>query len=163
MRWAGSVRTPKDGLRVHAEVRSTLYRHSSRDQRRLHERIVAAYRDAAKPRFSRVHEDDGYHYEHYFEHLAALGDGKTAEDLVLDADWISRKIQSSGVSSLIEDLARFPDNKVLRDLKQAADRKVRAMGRPARMGRIAAPRLVERTRLRPGRRARATGTGQSRG
>lgn len=88
------------------------------EERKLHGYMLAAYLRQCQQGWVSG-PDDGYFFDHLAEHLFGAGRRQELKSLLLDLDWLRRKIKHSGLLSLIADMGLLEDDDELSTIQHA--------------------------------------------
>jgi WD40 repeat protein len=119
-------------LRLHDLQRSFVVGIAGKDEGRLvarHRRLVEGYEAACEGRYDRL-EDDGYVFDLLPWHMHEAGAGRALSTLLLDFDWLSRKLLATASPvGLWHDLVAFGGSAPHRHVEQALRHSAPALAR----------------------------------
>lgn len=87
------------------------------EARKLHGYLLSAYLRLCQQGWVSG-PDDGYFFDHLCLHLYSAGRRQELKSLLLDLDWLRRKIKHSGVLSLISDMGLLDEDEELLSIQQ---------------------------------------------
>jgi hypothetical protein len=103
---------------VHLQDFQYAYLHSDPDLDKLHTHLLTAYNRQSQSGWLSG-PNDGYFYRHLCLHLSAARRMTELKSLLLDFEWLVKKLQVAGTESLLADFQHLPDDEVIQQVRKA--------------------------------------------
>jgi hypothetical protein len=103
---------------VHLQDFQYAYLHTDPDLDKLHAHLLTAYNRQSQSGWLSG-PNDGYFYRHLCQHLRAARRLNELKSLLLDFEWLLKKLQLAGTESLLADFLYLPDDEVIQQVKKA--------------------------------------------
>ncbi|MEM7015929.1 MAG: NB-ARC domain-containing protein [Pseudomonadota bacterium] len=106
-----------DNARIQLQTYHSLYMQEYSDLDKLHMHILTAYRNQCQQGWVNG-PDDGYFFRYLPMHMNEAGRQRELKPLLLDFDWIQRKMETTGLHELMYDYTLLEDDTELNTVNQ---------------------------------------------